>query len=68
MAIDATGTPTSLGIPKFNTAVDAPSGKGSNAQMDAIDSLIVTDRGNIAANTAAIALKPGLAMIIALGG
>jgi hypothetical protein len=42
MAIDATGTPTSLGIPKFNTAVDAPSGKGSNAQMDAIDLLIAS--------------------------
>lgn len=41
MAIDATGTPTSLGIPKFNTAVDAPSGKGSNAQMDSIDTLLV---------------------------
>lgn len=40
MAVDATGTPTSLGIPKFNTAVDAPSGKGANAQMDAIDTLI----------------------------
>lgn len=40
MATDATGTPTPLGIPKFNTAVDAPSGKGSNAQMDSIDTLI----------------------------
>lgn len=40
MAVDATGTPTPLGIPKFNTAVDAPSGKGSNAQMDVIDTLI----------------------------
>lgn len=39
MAQDATGTPTAKGIPKFNTAVDAPSGKGSNAQMDAIDGL-----------------------------
>lgn len=37
MALDATGTPTSPdNIPKFNTAVDPPSGKGSNAQMDAI--------------------------------
>jgi hypothetical protein len=37
MAVDATGTPTSPdSIPKYNTAVDAPSGLGSNAQMDAI--------------------------------
>src|SRR4051812_42339453 len=40
MATDATGAPTSLGIPKFNTAVDAPSGLGGNAQMDAIDAQI----------------------------
>jgi hypothetical protein len=37
MATDATGTPTSPdSIPKYNTAVDAPSGKGFNAAMDAI--------------------------------
>lgn len=40
MAQDATGTPTSLGIPKYNTAVDAPSGKGFNAAIDVIDGLI----------------------------
>lgn len=40
MAQDATGTPTSKGIPKYNTAVDAPSGKGFNAAMDAIDTLL----------------------------
>jgi hypothetical protein len=41
MAVDATGTPTSPdNIPKFNTAVDAPSGKGSNAQMDAIQTAL----------------------------
>lgn len=40
MATDATGTPTPLGIPKFNTSADAPSGLGSNAQMDSIDTLI----------------------------
>ena len=40
MATDATGTPTSLGIPKFNTSVDAPSGLGANAMMDEIDALI----------------------------
>ncbi len=48
MATDATGTPTSLGIPKFNTAVDSPSGLGGNAQMDAIDALIVADRVSLA--------------------
>lgn len=40
MATDATGTPTPLGIPKFNTANDAPSGLGFNAVMDSIDTLI----------------------------
>lgn len=40
MAQDATGTPTSLGIPTYNTQVDAPSGKGFNAAMAAIDALI----------------------------
>ena len=42
MATDATGTPTSLGIPKFNTSVDSPSGLGFNAAMDAIDDLLVS--------------------------
>lgn len=37
MALDATGTPTSPdNIPKYNTAVDPPSGKGFNAAMDQI--------------------------------
>lgn len=37
MALDATGTPTAPdNIPKYNTAVDPPSGKGFNAAMDAI--------------------------------
>ena len=40
MATDATGTPTSLGIPKFNTSADAPSGLGFNAAMDTINTLI----------------------------
>lgn len=40
MATDATGTPTPKGIPKYNTAVDPPSGRGFNAAMDAIDSLL----------------------------
>lgn len=42
MATDATGTPTSLGIPKFNTSVDNPSGLGFNAAMDALDDLLVS--------------------------
>lgn len=41
MATDATGTPTSLGIPKYNTSADAPSGLGFNAAMDTIDALLV---------------------------
>jgi hypothetical protein len=41
LATDATGTPTSLGIPKYNTAVDAPSGLGFNATMDALDTILV---------------------------
>ncbi len=40
MATDATGTPTALGIPKYNPNVDAPSGLGFNAAMDVIDGLI----------------------------
>lgn len=58
MAQDATGTPTAKGIPKYNTAVDAPSGKGFNAAMDVIDGLIIPDtifdaKGDIIAATAA---------------
>lgn len=40
MATDATGTPTAKGIPKYDTANDAPSGLGFNAAMDAIDTLL----------------------------
>lgn len=40
MATDATGTPTTKGIPKYDTANDAPSGLGFNAAMDAIDTLL----------------------------
>jgi hypothetical protein len=32
LATDATGSPTPLGIPKFNTSADAPSGLGGNAR------------------------------------
>lgn len=43
MATDATGTPsTNYSIPKFNTAVDAPSGLGGNAQVDFIDNLLLS--------------------------
>lgn len=40
MATDATGTPTTLGIPKYATNTDPPSGRGFNAAMDSIDSLL----------------------------
>jgi len=40
VATDATGTPTSLGIPTYNVDADAPSGLGNTAQMQAIDALI----------------------------
>ena len=40
MAVDATGTPTALGIPTFLVGTDAPTGNGGNAQMSSIDALI----------------------------
>lgn len=40
MAQDATGTPTSAGIPTFNVLVDAPTGNGFNAAMASINSLL----------------------------
>lgn len=52
MPTDATGTPTPLGIPKYNPNVDAPSGLGFNAAMDAID-VLIADR----ATTASVANK-----------
>lgn len=53
MAQDATGTPTSPdSIPKYNTAVDAPSGRGFNAAMDAIQLAL-----NGKASTASVAAK-----------
>lgn len=53
MATDATGTPTSPdNIPTFNTAVDAPSGLGSNAQMAAIQTAL-SSRVTIPASLAA---------------
>lgn len=54
MAIDATGTPTSLGIPKLDTSVDNPSGAGINAMMDAVDALIAqTPRSGVMSGIAA---------------
>jgi len=59
MAQDATGTPTALwGIPKYNTSVDPPSGKGFNAAMDVIDGIIIPDllldaKGDLIVATAA---------------
>lgn len=40
MATGATGTPTTLGIPKLSPSADAPSGVGINNMMDAIDALV----------------------------
>lgn len=60
MATDATGTPSSnYAIPKFNTVTDAPSGKGTNAIVDAIDAVIpfaktlVTTKGDLPVVTGA---------------
>lgn len=53
MATDATGTPTPLGIPKYNVDADAPSGLGFNAAMDALDALIA------ARVTKPVGLAPG---------
>lgn len=47
MATDATGTPTAKGIPTYNPDVDAPSGLGFNAAMQAIDQLLNNYAGNI---------------------
>lgn len=55
MAQDATGTPTALGIPKYNTAADSPSGKGFNAAMDAIDAIIQAQIAGVS-----VATPPGV--------
>jgi hypothetical protein len=66
MATDATGTPTTnYAIPKFNTAVDSPSGLGSNAQMDAIDTVLFTQ---VTTLTTLANSKVGIGLLIALGG
>lgn len=46
MATGATGTPTTLGIPKYATSADSPNGTGFNAAMDAIDDLISKTPGS----------------------
>lgn len=54
MSANATGTPTTnFSIPKFNTASDAPNGKGVNEMMDALDSLLAS--GAFATKPAGIA-------------
>lgn len=50
MAQDATGTPTPLGIPKYDPANDAPSGLGFNAAMDSIDTLIAALKAKTVSN------------------
>lgn len=58
MALDATGTPTAiLAIPKYNTAVDPPSGKGFNAAMDFLDSIINAHTGVNSAGTTVLGNK-----------
>lgn len=66
MATGATGTPTTnYSIPKYATSADAPNGTGFNSAMDFIDNLLKTQ---LDAMNTTIAAKPGLALIIALGG
>lgn len=69
MATDATGTPTTnFSIPKYDTNVDAPSGLGFNAAMDAIDVAMNTVRTT--ANNA-LSLAQGaadLGLILVMGG
>ncbi len=58
MATDATGTPTTnYSIPKFNKAVDAPSGEGGNQQMDAIDTLLANSATLLGAKARVIVRK-----------
>jgi hypothetical protein len=43
MAVDATGTPSSnFGLPKYNTAADAPSGRGFNNFVDDLDTKLLS--------------------------
>lgn len=62
MATDATGTPTSPdSIPKYNTAVDAPSGKGFNTAMDALQTIFTQLKAGTLASgkIAAAGITPG---------
>lgn len=80
MSANATGTPTTnLSIPKFNTASDAPNGKGVNEMMDALDALLpkgfvqLTNTGDMlyasGANTAArLPIGTGFQRIAIVGG
>lgn len=62
MATDATGTPTTnYGFPKVNTSVDAPSGLVVNLLADAVDTALKTV--DVIARA-----KPGLGIVIAMGG
>lgn len=57
MATDATATPTTnFTLPKFNVNVDAPSGLGGNAQMDAVDAALLAVQ------------KKAMVYAVALGG
>lgn len=62
MATDATGpVTTNYSFPTFNTSADAPSGLGNNAQIAAVDTALKTVENKIGT-------KPGLGLLIALGG
>ena len=66
MATDATGTPTTnYSIPKFNVNVDNPSGLGSNAQMDAIDTALFSAITTVNTN---VETKTSMGLLVALGG
>jgi hypothetical protein len=57
LATDATGTPTALGIPKVDPNIDAPSGLGTNAAMDAIDTLLTSRAQETLTRNDALALQ-----------
>lgn len=59
MAQDATGAPTSLGIPTIDPDVDAPSGLGTNAGFEEVDTLLVARDATLASHASEIsALTP----------
>lgn len=59
MPTDATGTPTSLGIPTYDPDLDAPSGLGFNAAMASLNTLLQTRTGNLALTDAAATITLG---------